>query len=213
MQFIALPGDPTNAFHLRQNADHQRVLDLLAQPPGSRAAPSVVWSRRFETAADRDTLLGAVNEGQLDTVFLGRLTMMFGSAALDELADRMVAAARLKLAEEQEKAAQRARDHLVVNLYSREGKYGRHVLELQRLSSNTAEWSVTYGRAIERDRLCDWLRWQRDRFVGFLDHAAEHGGEALSQMLVDEMFMVERRVKKEGRGAGGMRPLRMWRGN
>lgn len=71
----------------------------------------------------------------------------------------------------------------------------------------------TYDRAIERDRLCDWLRWQKDRFLGFLDYAATHGSEALSRMLIDEMFLVERRVKKEGRGAGGMRPLRMWRGD
>jgi len=72
---------------------------------------------------------------------------------------------------------------------------------------------VTYDRAIERDRLCDWLRWQKTRFLGFLDHATEHGAESLSRMLVDEMFATERRVKKEGRGAGGMRPLRMWRGD
>ena len=52
-----------------------------------------------------------------------------------------------------------------------------------------------------------------DWFFAFLDHAAEHGDESLARMLVDEMFATERRVKKEGRGAGGMRPLRMWRGD
>ena len=213
MQFIPSPDDPTSAFHLSQNAKSKRALDLLVQPRGSRATPTAIWSRRFDTIDDRDTLLGAIKKGRLDPVFLGRLTMMFGSAALDELADRLVAAARAERAEELEEAATRARNHFVVNLYAREGKHGRHVLELQRRSSDKAEWSVTNDRAIERDRLCDWLRWQKDRFLDFLDHAAEHGGEALSRMLIDEMFVTERRVKKEGRGAGGMRPLRMWRGD
>ncbi len=213
MQFIPPLDDPASAFHLRQNPRSKRALDLLAQPPGSRGAPTLVWSRRFETIDDRDTLLSAVRSGKFDTVFLGRLTTMFGSAALEELADGLIATARSEKADKLEKAAKRARDHFIVNLYAREGKHGRHVLELQRKSSDTAEWSVTYDRAIERDRLCDWLRWQKERFLGFLDHAVEHGGEALSRMLVDEMFDTERRVKAEGRGAGGMRPLRMWRGD
>ncbi|BCA59482.1 hypothetical protein HMP06_2251 [Sphingomonas sp. HMP6] len=213
MQLIPLHDPADNAFRLRQNGKSKNALELLAQPPGSRAAPTIVWSRRFETTEDRDTLLGAVKKGQLDTVFLGRLTMMFGSDALDELADRLVAAARSKREEKLEEAAERARKHFVVNLYAREGKHGRHLLELQRKSSDTAEWSITYDRAIERDRLCDWLRWQKGRFLGFLEHAAEHGGEALSRMLIDEMFAAERRVRAERRGAGGMRPLRMWRGD
>ena len=213
MQFKQSFGDPASAFQLSQNAKSKRALNLLVQPPGSRAAPTAIWSRRFDTINDRDTLLAAVRKGRLDPVFLGRLTMMFGSAALDELADRLIAAARAERAEELEEAAKRARNHFVVNLYAREGKHGRHMLELQRRSSDKAEWSITYDRAIERDRLCDWLRWQKERFLGFLDHAAEHGDEALARMLVDEMFAAERRVKKEGRGAGGMRPLRMWRGD
>ena len=56
------------------------------------------------------------------------------------------------------------------------------------------------------------MRWQKPRFEAFLGHAAEHGGEALTRLLIDEMFETERRIKKDGRGAGGMRPLRMWRG-
>lgn len=189
------------------------MVDLLMQPPGSLAAPIAIWSRRLDTDEDRDTLLDALCKDQLDPVFLGRLTMMFGSATLDELADRLIAAAHAARADETAKAAERARQHYDGSLYAREGEHGRHVLELQRKSCSEAEWSVSYDRAIERDRLCDWLRWQKQRFLGLLDHAAEHGAESLSRLLVDEMFATERRVKKEGRGAGGMRPLRMWRGD
>lgn len=66
---------------------------------------------------------------------------------------------------------------------------------------------------MERDRLCDFVRWQKARFGAFLNHAAELGGEALTRMLIDEMFETEARIEKERRGAGGMRPLRMWRGD
>lgn len=202
-----------SAFRFRERTQGDHVLDLLVQPRGSHAEPVVIWSRGFADDDGRDALLNAVNEGELDIAFLGRLTMMFGGAALDDLAKARVAAAVAERAEALEAEAKRARDRLIVNLYAREGKYGRHLLELQRKSSDEADWSIRYDRAIERDRLCDWMRWQKDRFFAFLDNAAEHGDESLARMLVDEMFATERRVKKEGRGAGGMRPLRMWRGD
>jgi hypothetical protein len=204
---------PDSAFRLCGRTQGGRVLELQVQPPGSNAAPVAIWSRRFTDDAGCDALLTAVSEREIDIVFLGRLTMIFGGRALDEIADALVAAAAARREKERETEARRARDHLTVNLYAREGKHGRHLLELQRRSSSDADWSVRYDRAVERDRLCDWLRWQKDRFLQFLDHAAEHGDESLARMLINEMFVTERRVKKEGRGAGGMRPLRMWRGD
>lgn len=213
MKFTPTYDEAGSAFHLRQGASGKRAIELVVQPVGSRLAPVSIWSRRFDTADDRAAMLDAVKGGTLDPLFLGRLTMIFGSAALDDLAGRLIEDAHAAHARTLAEAEGRARDRLIVQLYRREDKHGRHILELQRKSSNEAEWSVTYDRAIERDRLCDWLRWQKDRFLGFLDYAATHGSEALSRMLIDEMFLVERRVKKEGRGAGGMRPLRMWRGD
>ncbi|CAM3248998.1 hypothetical protein SPAN111604_13060 [Sphingomonas antarctica] len=67
------------------------------------------------------------------------------------------------------------------------------------------------GRS-ERDRMCDWLRWQKPLFREYLAYAAANGDHALEKRLVDEMFETEARLKKEGRVAGGLRPLRMWRG-
>lgn len=202
-----------SAFRFRERTQDGHMLELLVQPRGSYAEPVVIWSRGFADDDGRDALLNAVNEGEHDITFLGRLTMVFGGAALDDLAKARVAAAVAERAKALEAEAKRARDFQIVNLYLREGKYGRHLLELQRMSSDEADWSITYDRAIERDRLCDWMRWQKDRFFAFLDYAAKHGDESLARMLVDEMFATERRVKKEGRGAGGTRPLRMWRGD
>lgn len=213
MNGISTDLRPTGTFRLEPRRPTDHAVTLSVQPFGSTEAPKPIWSHRFDTVAERDLVLGAANDGILNLVFLGRLAMTFGGDALDEIADKLVAASRAEQAKKLKEEAQRERDHFVVNLYAREGKYGGHLLELQRRSSDKAEWSVAYDRAIERDRLCDWMRWQKERFLGFLDHAAEHGGESLARMLIDEMFATERRVKKEGRGAGGMRPLRMWRGD
>lgn len=203
---------PSN-FRIEADPGDGQTVRLLALPPGSRAAPATLWWRRFEVDENRDALLAQVDGGAFDAVFLGRLTMIFGTACIDELVSKIVADAREEHEAAERQAAEEARQHLVVHLYTRKNKRGRHTLELQRGSRDEPDWKVVYDRAVERDRLCDWLRWQQGRFLQFLDHAAEHGNEALTRLLTDEMFAAERRVKKEGRGAGGMRPLRMWRGD
>jgi hypothetical protein len=171
-----------------------------------------LWTRHFGDLADRDAVLERFQAGSLDLTFLARVTMIFGPAAITEAVDRVVEGARKIRRAQADAEAQRRRDHQIINLYAPDTKRG-YKLELQRKSDGDAEWSVRYDRASERDRLCDWLRWQKVRFGEFLDHAAAHGAEALTRLLIDEMFETERRIKKEGRGAGGMRPLRMWRGD
>lgn len=213
MSSLVIPFDAGSAFHFRHGAEGKPTLDLLVLPPGSRGEPTAIWSRRFDNVGDREAMIEMFDEGKLDAVFLGRLTMTFGSAAIDEVMDDLAAKVRADREEELEEEAQRVRDHLVVFLYTPKNKSGRYILKLQRKSSDKAEWSVAYDRQIERDRLCDWLIWQENRFLEFLDHVEKHGGEALTRLMVNEMFVTERRVKKEGRGAGGMRPLRMWRGD
>ncbi len=211
-------GDPVDrdgdrVFSLEIDPRDDAAVQLVVRAPGSCSMPHAIWNRRLPTAEVREPFLDRLRDRQPDLIFLGRLTMISGSQNMDAVFDQMVDADRAEREAEAERSAEEARERLNVNLYAREGKYGRRVLELQRGSSSKADWSVTYDRAVERDRLCDWLRWQSERFLGFLDYAAEHGDEALARVLTDEMFETERRVKKDGRGAGGTRPLRMWRGD
>lgn len=210
--FLPDPAFAGGAFTLEADASDADTLNLLLSPPGSRAEPTVLWSRAFDVPDDRIAVLDATFKTDLDVTFLGHLTMNFGAAALDEFVDRIVCEARDRRLEAAAQAARLARDHKTVDLYAPDKKNG-HMLELRRASLNIADWSVTYDRASERDRLLDWLRWQKPRFLDFLGYAEEHGKEALTQLLTDEMFSTERRVKREGRGAGGSRPLRMWRGD
>ena len=174
--------------------------------------PRPLWTRHFGDLTDRDAVLKRFQAGSLDLTFLGRVTMIFGPTAITAAVDRVVTSERKIRNEQAEAEAKRQRDRDVINLYAPDSQRG-YKLELQRKSDGDAEWSVRYDRASERDRLCDWLRWQKSRFDEFLEYAAKHGSEALTRMFVDEMFETERRVKKQGRGAGGLRPLRMWRGD
>ncbi len=201
-----------SAFTLEIDALNTDTLNLLVSPPGSRTTPTVIWSCCLESPEDRTVVLDAIYRNGLDLDFLGHLTMNFGDAEIDAVIDRIVMQARDDRREAAERAAELARKHDIVHLYAPDKKRG-YLLELQRKSRDTADWTVVYDRASERDRLCDWLRWQKPRFLDFLDYAAAHGDEALTRLLTDEMFTTERRIKKEGRGAGGSRPLRMWRGD
>lgn len=195
-------------FSIETDAANPQVIRLISSIDRTRA----LWTRHFGDLADRDAVLERFQSGARDLIFYGRVTMIFGSAAITAAVDRVVKDAQKVRLEQAAAEAQRRRDARVINLYAPDSKRG-YKLELRRKSDRDAEWSVRYDRPSERDRLCDWLRWQKPRFGAFLDHAAEHGSEALTRLLIDEMFETERRIKKEGRGAGGMRPLRMWRGD
>lgn len=192
--------------------DNDLVVNLLIRPAGSREVPRRIWTGHFGTTEDRDALLAGGSEGRIDIAFLARVVLAFGAADMDEAVDKLLIRARADREERAREAEQEARDYTIIKLFTRDGK-GLYRLDLERRSRNEPDWSVAYNRAIERDRLRDWLRWQKERFSEFLDYAAQHGNEALTRILTDEMFATERRVKKEGRGAGGMRPLRMWRGD
>lgn len=195
-------------FSVETQSTDPHTLHLVASYGGTRS----LWTRHFGDLADRDALLARISVGAFDLVFYGRVTMIFGPAAITAAFDELVEETRKARGKQAAAEAQRLRDAKIITLYTRDSKRD-YKLELQRRSDDEAEWSVRYDRASERDRLCDWLRWQKPRFAAFLDHAAKHGRETLTRMLLDEMFETERRIKKEGRGAGGMRPLRMWRGD
>lgn len=196
------------AFSLETDVADAHTLHLVMGWNGTRT----LWTRHFGDLIDRDAVLDRFGTGTPDLIFMGRVTAIFGPATIDLAVDDIVNAAREARSEQAETEARRRRDRHIIHLYAPDTKRG-YKLQLQRKGESYAEWSVRYDRAIERDRLCDWVRWQKPRFAEFLELAEKHGSEALTRLLTDEMFETERRIKKEGRGAGGMRPLRMWRGD
>lgn len=199
------------AFRLSADAGHPARLHLLMQPAGSTTAPEVIWSQDCASVAECEAVLAALDEQGIDPAFLGRQALLLGTSTLEATIDAIVTVERERAAKAEKEERERVAAHARICSYAPDKK-GWFYLELQRESASEPEWSIAFRGRAERERLRDWLRWQGARFAEFLDYAAEHGAQALEKRLIDEMFETEKRVKKEGRGAGGARPLRMWRG-
>ena len=197
-------------FSLTADVRKATILHLMFALPDHRT-PKTLWTRKFESDPDVQAVFDAVSSGSVDLMFFSHLTLILGTADLDGIVDKIIKDARDQRRAQAEEAAEYAREREIVELFTAQKRRG-HALKLCRKRETVADWEGVYDRAAERDRLCDWLRWQRARFLQFLEFAAEHGDEALTRRLTDEMFETERLVKKQGRGAGGVRPLRMWRG-
>jgi hypothetical protein len=75
-----------------------------------------------------------------------------------------------------------------------------------------AFWSIKFDEAWERDRFWDWFNWQSDRYPEFAEYLKDGDRLELERKLLKEMLVTEQKVKKQGLGAGGRRPLRFWRG-
>lgn len=199
---------PTSGFALETSADDPHELRLISAINGSRP----LWKRRFVNHADIAPVVARFASGALDLAFYGRVTSIFGPAAITAAVDEILDALNKEQRERMEAEAQRQRDYYIIELVVHDGARW-HELKLKRRSDTEAGWSVHYDRAVERDRLSDWLRWQKPRYSEYLDRAATDGLEAVTRDFVNEMFETERRIKAAGRGAGGTRPLRMWRGD
>lgn len=207
----AAPPPAQCPFLLSSVAKDPLILQLLVSATGSQAAPQAIWSRTFQCTEEVAAVVDSIANQQLGLALLGHLTLNFGVAETDQIVDEMISEYHKKLEADKMAAAEDAKNYLIIDLLRFE-KYKLHCLELQRKSREDPDWFIRFGRAAERDRLYDWLRWQKPRFGEFLDYAEKFGREGLSKRLIAEMFETERRVKKEGQSAGGSRPLRMWRG-
>ena len=189
---------------------------LLFAPSWSAAPSRTLWSHAFGLNAEleqflEDARVGDASPAPLLVAFWGRRLIAFGPAALDAQAAAAGEKVRERIAREEADRVEKERRHRTIDLYATE-KDGWYRLELQRASERKPDWKIRFRGRAERERLLDYLRWRRPWFAEYLDHAAEHGDAALEERLTREMFETEARVKAAGMGAGGSRPLRMWRG-
>ena len=192
------------------------AVELAFVPPWSAAAPRTLWSHAFGSTDALERFLDDAREGEggpdpLLVAFWGRRLIAFGPAALGAQAAAAEEAVRERIAREEAEREATERRRRVVDLYAT-AKGGWYRLELQRASERRPDWTIAFRGRAERERLLDYLRWRKPWFAEYLDHAAEHGHAALEERLTREMFEMEARVKASGMGAGGARPLRMWRG-
>ncbi len=182
-----------------------------------------VWKVAYgsPTEAQRRCDWLAAREGRC--VELGRAAAVFGPdyvTSAIELGIRVEDTKREQRRREDEEIAEVAREmaeedrrkSLVITCHFKEAK-GRFVVELRRGNSHVPFWSINFDEKWERDRFWDWFGWQKRRWPDLADFLATHERIDLDRMLLKEMLETERRVKREGLGAGGRRPLRFWRGD
>ncbi len=71
---------------------------------------------------------------------------------------------------------------------------------------------MRFSEKWERERVLDWLRWQKSRFIEFRDLLAAEGSAAVERTIIAGMRETEANIKARGLSTGGRRPLRFWRG-
>lgn len=190
---------------------------------GVALVAATVWTATYEAPAEAggrcDWL--AAHEGRC--VELGRAAAVFGSGYVTSAIEAGVRVEeadheqRRRQDEERARIAREAaeedqREALVIYCYFKE-REGRFVIELWRGNTDKRFWSLDFDENWERDRFWDWFGWQESRWPDFAAFLAAHEEIDLDHMLLKEMLETERRVKKDGLGAGGRRPLRFWRGD
>jgi hypothetical protein len=200
-----------SAFQLIEDPRDKARLLLLFRRPGQDADAEILWSRKFASPAERTAVIAKLSGDDTDITFWGRLILTMKTRALDDLVDGVAEKERERAAKVKEERRKHAAARRRIQSFVRD-KNGRYYITLERDSDEKATWSMAFTGRAERERLRDWLRWQSERFLAFVEYAEEHGGAALEKRLIDEMFETELRVKQEGRSTGGLRPLRMWRG-
>lgn len=195
------------------NNTHEPAVSLLRRlPDGGHVT---VWSHvceRKEAKAIGAWMLGQPNFWSL----WGRMAVRLGG---DTLSSIVVDGARAAEAERLEKAhmqreEERERRRLAreITLYYYDPKGKPPALGLQRGTQDKPFWKMRFTEKWERDRVVDWLRWQRERFDEFAEYHAEHGDLELERFVLAGMREGEREAKVKKVSSSGRRPLRFWRG-
>lgn len=146
----------------------------------------------------------------------GRIACLFGDAALlamvVEPAERDAEMAVIRAEETRLAAEEQARLHRQIDLYILNEKNRRPGLSLENGDATHPFFVMRFSEKWERERVLDWLRWQKGRFLEFRELFDAEGAEALERVIIAGMRQTEAEIKARGLSSGGRRPLRFWRG-
>jgi hypothetical protein len=194
------------------------VVQLVRRP--SRAASgesgAIVW--QFE-AADPDeaqVVFQWIDARPEQWALWGRLALGFGTGALHALVvdeasrDARARAAEAAMARDEEE--ERLLEAMEINLYILDKRGGRPGLYLQSRDQAEPFWTTRFSERWERERVLDWMRWQKAHFVEWRDYVVREGTMAFEQLIMAGMRETEQSIKARGLAARGNRPLRFWRG-
>lgn len=190
---------------------------LLAPAPTSERDRShrEVW-RSYVGVERARSVLEWMSARPQEWVLWGRVATLFGEAALQsiivEAAEREAEAVALeaenaRLAEEERQLLSRK-----VELYILDPKGKRPGLSLESGHETKPFFVMRFSEKWERERVLDWLRWQKDRYLEFRELCEAEGQLALERVIIAGMRETEAQMKAQRRTSGGRRPLRFWRG-
>jgi hypothetical protein len=184
----------------------------VAGEPGRRDA---VWSAELGSLRARCVFDWMTARPDHWTLW-ARMAHFFGGAALDgvviEGAERDAEQAAAKQEMERLRAEEQRRLHERVDLFVLDQKNKRPGLSLESGDENKPFFVMNFSERWERERVLDWLRWQKPRFQEFRALLEAEGAIVLERLIIAGMRETEADVKRRGLGSGGRRPLRFWRG-
>ncbi|WCP14072.1 hypothetical protein sphantq_02514 [Sphingobium sp. AntQ-1] len=194
-------------------SDGLSTVSLLRRLPDDTFAS--VWSHECAPLAAR-----AIGEWMWSQPeqwrYWGQLAVRLGDAVVGPIIlDAATEAAVMQAKEqrrEEERRLEEERLAQVITLYSFDPKKGRPALGLERGCDDAPFWKMKFNEKWERDRVVDYLRWQKPRFVDLDAHFRERGALELERLILSEMREAEKRARTLGISSGGRRPLRFWRG-
>lgn len=218
-------GDDAELVHARHS--HEPYWPALEAATGSvlmvgtdplpRASAKLFEAGRSYTGTDLASMVFEWMSAQpCQWSLWGRIAILFGDAALRPI---VVDAAELHAAlaaREAKEAAQEERDrlkrHNKIDLLILDPRGARPGLSLRSGDEAKSFFVMRFSEKWERERVLDWLRWQKESFVSFRDFHETGGSVALERLIIAGMRETESYMKAQGRSSGGRRPLRFWRG-
>lgn len=203
---------PAPTFRIMLDHDRPSWLGLVPAHNAEPGTKDAIWSVSINGEAVRSKFIQRLEEAPNLLCLWGRIATFLGAEALGPAVTKMINEEEVRLREAEERAAEQERARKQVDSYIGDEKHA-FTISLRRASEQDDAWIISFRGRAERERLRDWMRWQSKRYLEFLEYAETNGSAALERRLVDEMFETETRVKKAGKAAGGLRPLRMWRGD
>ena len=154
-------------------------------------------------------IFGWISGKSEDCVVWARTARLFGADALTttltegaqrDAEKRAVAAEESRLKEDC-----RLRQRMNIGLYILDEQGERPGLFLKSEDMKIGFWKMRLSERWERERILDWLRWQKNRFVEFREIVEAEGAIALERLIIAGMLEKERDMKTRKVASGGLR--------
>lgn len=188
---------------------------LIVRPTRSDGRRDALWAADLGSRPAREVFDWMVARPDQWPLW-ARLACLFGdeavSAVVVEGAERDAERAAMEKETSRLEAEERRRLHERVELFVLDPKNKRPGISLESGDENRPFFVMRFSEKWERERVLDWMRWQKQRFREFRTLVESEGAVALERIIPAGMRTTEADVKRRGLGSGGRRPLRFWRG-